>query len=221
MTSVALVTIDTQRDTLDGGPLEIVGTSAVISGIARLCAAFRAAGLPIVHVVRLYNADGSNAEPARRDLVSGPTPILRPGTPGRLLAPGLLPADDIDLDDERLLAGQVQTVGQREFVMYKPRWGAFYGTSLDEHLRQRAVGSIVLCGCNFPNCPRTTIYEASERDYGVVLVSDAVSGLYERGEEEMSNIGVELRSVDEVVAGLDAIRRDHEVDGHDHRPVDA
>jgi len=221
VTSVALVTIDTQRDTLDGGPLEIVGTSAVISGIARLCAAFRAAGLPIVHVVRLYNADGSNAEPARRDLVSGPTPILRPGTPGRLLAPGLLPADDIDLDDERLLAGQVQTVGQREFVMYKPRWGAFYGTSLDEHLRQRAVGSIVLCGCNFPNCPRTTIYEASERDYGVVLVSDAVSGLYERGEEEMSNIGVELRSVDEVVAGLDAIRRDHEVDGHDHRPVDA
>ena len=34
----------------------------------------------------------------------------------------------------------------------------------------------MFCGCNFPNCPRTSIYEASERDFRVVLARDAISG---------------------------------------------
>ena len=53
-------------------------------------------------------------------------------------------------------------------------------------------------GCNFPNCPRTSIYEASERDFRVLLVEDAVSGLYERGKEELRNIGVSMARADEV-----------------------
>src|SRR6202142_3806349 len=84
--SSALITIDTQVDVLDGGPLEIPGTSAVLPNIVRLCAAFRQVERPIVHVVRLYEPDGSNADICRRKLVQGDTPLLRPGTPGRLLA---------------------------------------------------------------------------------------------------------------------------------------
>jgi nicotinamidase-related amidase len=60
----------------------------------------------------------------------------------------------------------------------------------------------VFCGCNFPNCPRTSIYEASERDFRVVLAADAVSGLYERGREELTNIGVGLMETAEVVASV-------------------
>ena len=48
----ALLTIDTQNDTLDGQPLEIPGTSQVLPNIAALCGAFRA-GAPIIHIVRL------------------------------------------------------------------------------------------------------------------------------------------------------------------------
>jgi nicotinamidase-related amidase len=217
----ALVTIDVQRDTLDGQPLEVPGTSAAVPRIARLAAAFRAAGRPVVHVVRLYRADGSNAEPSRRALVSGPTPVLRPGTPGRLLAPGVLPAarggpdgevggpdgevgEDVELDDVLLLAGGLQPVGPGEVVVYKPRWGAFYRTPLDDHLRGLGVTTLVFAGCNFPNCPRTSIYEASERDYDVVVADDAVSGLYDRGRDELAGIGVRLLSTDavvEIVAG--------------------
>ncbi|MBV8162600.1 MAG: cysteine hydrolase, partial [Acidimicrobiia bacterium] len=47
-----------------------------------------------------------------------------------------------------------------------------------------------------------TIYEASERDYRVVLVTDAISGLYERGEVEMTNIGVMLMTVDQVLGEM-------------------
>jgi nicotinamidase-related amidase len=167
-----------------------------------LCEAFRAAARPIVHVVRLYEADGSNAEPLRRELVRGAAPVLRPGTPGRLLAPGLAPDDRVALDDDLLLAGGVQHLGPHEVVIYKPRWGAFYRTPLEDHLRAAGVDTLVFAGCNYPNCPRTSIYEASERDFRLALVTDAISGLYEQGEHELANIGVALMTVDDVVARL-------------------
>ncbi len=59
--------------------------------------------------------------------------------------------------------------------------------------------TIVFCGCNFPNCPRTWIYEASERDFWIVLAEDAISGLYEMGREELENIGVRLMTTAEIV----------------------
>jgi nicotinamidase-related amidase len=206
--SAALLTIDVQTDTLDGGALEIPGTSTAVPQIASLCQAFRGAGLPIVHIVRLYLADGTNAEPVRKDLVTGTTPMLRPGTPGRLLAPGLTPEPAAQFDDELLLSGQPQRLADREIILYKPRWGAFFGTGLDDYLRDNHVDTVVVAGCNYPNCPRTSIYEASERDYRVVLVEDAVSGLYERGRAEMANIGVTLHRADSVIGRLGEMTRD-------------
>lgn len=55
--AAALLTIDVQADTLDGAVLEIPGTSTAVPRIVSLCQAFRNAGLPIVHIVRLYLAD--------------------------------------------------------------------------------------------------------------------------------------------------------------------
>lgn len=198
----ALITIDTQVDTLDGGPLEIPGTLDALPRMVRLCHAFRQVARPIVHIVRLYQPDGSNAEPCRRRLVQGETPLLRPGTPGRLLAPGLVASDAAALDDDGLLRGRVQALGENEVVMYKPRWGAFFQTPLDAHLKALAVDTLVFTGCNFPNCPRTSVYEASERDYRIVLVEDAVSGLYEQGKTELRGIGVHVLSTEDVLAAL-------------------
>jgi len=206
--SAALLTIDVQTDTLDGGALEIPGTSTAVPQIASLCEAFRGAGLPIVHIVRLYLADGSNAEPVRRELVARSTPMLRPGTPGRLLAPGLTPEAAAQFDDELLLSGQPQRLTDHEIILYKPRWGAFYGTRLDDYLRENRVDTVVIAGCNYPNCPRTSIYEASERDYRIALVEDAISGLYELGRTEMANIGVTLHPTESVVASLARTARD-------------
>ena len=200
--SAALLTIDVQVDTLDGGPFEVPGTSAAVPRIASLCQAFREAGLPIVHIVRIYRADGSNAEPVRKQLVAGSIPVLRAGTPGRLLAPGLAPDPSARLDDDLLLSGRAQRLGDREIVLYKPRWGAFFGTTLVNYLNENHVDTVVVAGCNYPNCPRTSIYEASERDYRLVLVNDAVSGLYDRGRAEMANIGVTLCAADAVIAAV-------------------
>jgi nicotinamidase-related amidase len=198
--TAALITIDTQRDLLDDGSFPIAGTTAALPNMQRLLDAFRAAEREIVHIVRLYEPDGSNAERCRRDLLAGGAQLVLTGTPGSQLPNALLPRTDLTLDHEALLRGEVQRLTDRETVIYKPRWGAFYRTPLEEHLRGCEVSTLVFSGCNFPNCPRTSIYEACERDFRVVLARDAISGLYERGERELRAIGVVLLDSDDVVA---------------------
>ena len=203
--SAALLLIDRQRDFLDTpgheGPMAIAGTSAVIPAIAKLARAFRQHGLPIVHVVRLYRPDGSNVDLVRRHSIEQGARIALPGSPGSQIAAELLP-ESVELDHELLLAGGLQQIGTAEHVMYKPRWGAFYDTKLDEHLRENGSNTVVFAGCNFPNCPRTSIYEASERDFRVVLVSDAVSAAYQRGVDEGRAIGVAVRDAAQTLAWL-------------------
>jgi nicotinamidase-related amidase len=203
--SAALVLIDVQRDFLDmpgdDAPMPVDGTRAAISAMAKLATAFRERELPIVHVVRLYQPDGSNVDPVRRRLIEHGARIAAPGSAGSQIAVELLP-NVVELDHELLLSGGLQQVGTAEHVIYKPRWGAFYHTELERHLRESGSNTLVFAGCNFPNCPRTSIYEASERDFRIVLVSDAVSGLYDRGVEECRAIGVDVRDLSQTLDWL-------------------
>jgi len=189
---MALITIDMQNDFLKGQPFEIPGTSEILHQMRELVETFRHALLPVIHMVRLYKPDGSNADLCRRSAVEQGAMIVCPGTSGAELAPSLLPSQETRLDTELLLSGAVQPLGPNEWAIYKPRWGAFFGTSLGQHLSSVGVTSLAFAGCNFPNCPRTSIYEASERDFRIVLVEDAISGLYDRGRDEMKNICVVL-----------------------------
>jgi len=207
--SAALVLIDMQRDFLDipgditgqKAPMPVEGTRAAISAMVHLAKAFRERGLPIVHVVRLYQPDGCNVDLARRRLIEQGARIAAPGSAGSQIAVELLP-NLVELDHGLLLSGGLQQLGTAEHVMYKPRWGAFYGTELERHLRESGSSTLVFAGCNFPNCPRTSIYEASERDFRIVLVSDAVSGLYDRGVEECRAIGVDVRDLSQTLDWL-------------------
>lgn len=200
--SAALVLIDVQRDTYaDGGQLRVEGTREAIPAMARLAAAFRERSLPIVHVVRLYRSDGSNVDLVRRQSVEQGAQLLAPGSAGSQIAPELLP-NAVELDHQLLLRGGLQQLGAREHVMYKPRWGAFYQTNLERHLRDSGSDTVVFAGCNFPNCPRASIYQASERDFRVMLVCDAMSGLYERGIEECRRIAIDVRDSSAALAWL-------------------
>lgn len=59
----ALVTVDMQRDfVLDGAPAQVPGTLEVVPAVASLAESYRAARLPIIHVVRAYSADGSDVD---------------------------------------------------------------------------------------------------------------------------------------------------------------
>jgi nicotinamidase-related amidase len=196
--SAALITIDMQRDFLSDGPFGLAGTTEILPNLEKLTKAFRSAGRPIVHIVRLYPADGHDVDRVRRTLVQAGAEFAQPGTPGRLLAKGLAPTDE--LDDELLLRGEPQLLGPAEYALYKPRWGAFYRTHLDELLAKHGVDTLVFAGCNLPNCPRASIIEAHERDYRVVLVTDAVSQSSDQGFREIAGLGTVLCTTAEAVS---------------------
>lgn len=206
--SSALITIDTQWDTLDGQPFEIPGTTAILPNMKLLLDVFRLTGHPIIHIVRIYQSDGSNVDLCRKDRVIKGARLVLSGTPGCQLAPELLPRKEILLDEALLLSHGIQKIGTNEVVIYKPRWGAFYKTPLEKYLRKQHVSTLVFSGCNFPNCLRTSIYEASERDFRVVLVDDAISGLYDQGRYEILNIGVALLSTSQV---MNAVQRNDNI----------
>jgi nicotinamidase-related amidase len=201
---LALVIIDTQQDfVIPGAPGFIPGTLEALPRMVRLVEKFRQKGLPVIHVVRLYLEDGGNVDLCRRTAVAQGLKMVAPGSPGAEIMEELKPFPQVRLDAPLLLSGKLQAIGPREWFMCKPRWGAFYQTRLEEHLRALGVNTLALCGCNFPNCPRTTIYEASERDFKIILAPDAVSGIYEQALLEMQNIGVSLMTAGECLAWLD------------------
>lgn len=96
--SAALITIDTQRDTLDGQRFEIPGTSAVLPMMRGLLEAFRKTGRLIVHVVRIYLPDGSNVDLCRRESVEEGRGALLADSTGCQLAAELLPEPGTKLD---------------------------------------------------------------------------------------------------------------------------
>jgi nicotinamidase-related amidase len=195
--SSAVITIDTQRDTLDGQPMEIPGTSAALPKIKLILDLYRQKRMPIVHIVRIYQRDGGNVDLCRKEAIENGAHLFLEGSSGCELASEMF-QNDVHLNSDLLLSGKMQEISPHEVIIYKPRWGAFYNTPLNAHLKQLGVDTLVFVGCNFPNCPRTSIYEASERDFKIVLVADAVSGLYAKGKEEMLNIGVQVSPAEAV-----------------------
>ncbi len=206
-----LLTIDVQRDfAVPGAQAFISGTPEIVPALQHLLKAYRQADLPIIHVIRLYLPDGSNVDLCRRERIEGGARVVVPGTEGSNIVKELLPSPDILLNSETLLRGDLQRIAHHEWVIYKSRWGAFYRTGLEEHLLELGVDTIVFSGCNFPNCPRMSIYEASERDFRVVLVMDAVSGVYDRGLEELRGIGVSIMTVAQCINAVMSLSRPNE-----------
>jgi nicotinamidase-related amidase len=199
----AVITIDVQRDFVTAASAACIpGAAEVIPAVSRVVRAFRATDRPIVHIVRLYSNDGSNVDFCRRARIEAGSRIVEPGSDGSHVVEELLPAGDVRLDADLLLSGEKQKIGEHEWIIYKPRWGAFYKTPLAHHLAELKVNTIVFLGINFPNCPRTTIYQASERDFRIVVVKDAVSGLYDRALDELIGIGATITKVDELLGIL-------------------
>lgn len=200
----ALITIDMQNDfTWPGAKAYIPGTARVVPKIAALAYRFRSKGLPVFHIIRLYRADGSNADLCRREMVESGVRVVSPETYGSTVVDALVDGASAEQKDGQLLEKGYTQLSNNDWIVYKPRWGAFYETSLNKLLRQQQVTTVVVCGCNFPNCPRTSIYEASERDFKIVAIHDAISCIYKRGIQELTRIGVYVCSTNEAESCLE------------------
>lgn len=136
----ALITIDLQKDnSLAGSVAEVQGTAELLPTIELITNAFRAASRPIIHVIRLYKTDGSNVDLCRREVVENGFQFVVPDTEGSNLVNAVRPANSPDLDGDELLSGKFQQLGEQDWAMYKPRWGAFYQTHLEKFLIEKRL----------------------------------------------------------------------------------
>jgi len=165
---------------------------------------FRRAGKPIVHVVRLYQPDGSDADRCVRWAIRHKgLRLVVPNTWGSQLLPETNPTG-ARLDARALMDGQIQKLTGKEFVCYKPRFNGFHNTSLHQFLQTQNINSVVFVGITFPNCVRATQLGATDRDYRVALVPAACTQVYQGGLEAMQGEGVQLLTS----AGLDRLLDD-------------
>ena len=181
----ALVLIDLQQGILPyaKGPRT---SDAVLDASARLIHRFRERGAPIVLVRVGPSPDFGDA---LRQSVDQPTPVPANG----------LPANWWTFPDEL-------PVSERDILITKRQWNAFYGTELDLQLRRRGIQTIVLGGISTNVGVESTAGAAFERNYSLVLVEDAMScASAEQHEASIKFIFPRLghvRKTDDVIAAM-------------------
>ena len=150
--NTALVLIDLQNMVV-GLPLAHP-VKDILDNSAKLIAAFREAGQPIVIVN--VNPSGAAWLKSRKDPSSGPAPVFN--------------ADWLDIVSE------IKTEPGDIFIT-KHTWGAFFETALHEELKKREVTGIVLAGISTSIGVEGTGRQASELGYNITFVIDAVTDM--------------------------------------------
>jgi nicotinamidase-related amidase len=181
--TTAVVAVDMHRGHLDPAvatlPLPAARCGPVIARAAELLGEARALGVPVVHVVTEYrDAAEIAANPfwkaAHDDPGKARRGILRhnlAGSPGTEIVPALL-------DPRDLVVGG------------KKRYSAFLDTGLDFLLRRRlGADTVILAGINTSSCILCSAFEATNRDYRVVIAADAVDSM---DGEEMHRFALRL-----------------------------
>jgi nicotinamidase-related amidase len=181
--TTAIVAVDMHRGHLDPVvgtlPLPAERCGPVIQRAADLFTEVRTLGVPIVHVVTEYrDADEIAANPFWKAVHDDPAKarrgILRHnlvGSPGTEIIPELLERRDL-------------------VVRGKKRYSVFHATDLEFVLRRRlAVDTLVLAGINTTSCVLCGAFEATNRDFRVVIAADAVDSM---DGEEMHRFALRL-----------------------------
>ncbi|HEY5848283.1 MAG TPA: cysteine hydrolase [Microlunatus sp.] len=181
---VALVVIDMQRDfLLPGGFGETLGNdvsqlAAVVPPLRTVLAAARAAGLMIIHTREGHRPDLSDLPAAKHRRGQPSLRIGDPGAYGRILIRGEYGHDIIDE-----LAPE-----PGESVIDKPGKGSFYGTDLDALLSTGGITQLIVTGVTTEVCVHTTVREANDRGYEVLVLSDCVGSYF----PEFQRIGLDM-----------------------------
>ena len=170
----ALLIIDMQRDFLEpGGFGEMLGNDVsqlrrTIEPNRRLLAAWRAAGLLVIHTREGHRPDLSDLPPSKKVRGRGATTIGDSGPMGRILVRGEYGHDLVDSLQPQ--AG--------EPVVDKPGKGSFYATDLDSILKTRGITHLIVCGVTTEVCVHTTVREANDRGYECLVLSDCVASYF-------------------------------------------
>ena len=182
--TTALVVIDMQRDfLLPGGFGETLGNDVsllrqVVPPLTDLLAAARAAGLLVIHTREGHRPDLSDCPPAKLKRGKPSQRIGDQGALGRILIRGEYGHDIID--ELAPLPG--------ETVIDKPGKGSFYGTDLQSILTEAGITQLIVTGVTTEVCVHTTVREANDRGYEVLVLSDCVGSYF----PEFQRVGLDM-----------------------------
>jgi nicotinamidase-related amidase len=220
--TTALLIIDMQRDFLhaDGYLYQQVQTQnlnspnqhaqdnhealtrlqSIIPRLESLLSTFRRANFPIYHTREGHEPHMAtiSTREAHRSAVNG-SRIGSRGPLGRLLIRG---------ERGHEIISELCPL-PTEPIIDKPGRGAFTNTELDAALRGRGIRNLVVCGVTADACVSSTVREASDRGYDVLVVEDGVESMNEglkrwsleaiRVEGGLFGVTAECRDISEVV----------------------
>ena len=184
--------IDMQNDfVLPDAAQCIDGAVAIIPNIQKLLATFRDKSLPIFHVYRKYRKDGSDIEKTRLDDFLDGEKYCVPYTKGCEIVDALSPIEG-------------------EYKIVKNRFSAFMNTGFDFILRRLDIQHIVVCGIQYPNCIRATVFDGVALGYDVTLVTDATAAqtdeIAQANIVDIGNIGVACMRTNNIVEKMKKIK---------------
>lgn len=186
LNKTALVVIDMQKGIAAlNRKLEPNTVSQVIANVSKLVKKFRETGMP-VFLVHVASIDGKDTLHPLTDQQAQWSSSQRP-------------ADWTEFVDE------IKPTN-KDVVITKRQWGAFYGTELDLQLRRRGIDTIVLCGVSTNIGVETTARDAYQRGYNQVFATDAMAASTKDEHETtlkyiFPRIGL-LRTADQILAAI-------------------
>jgi nicotinamidase-related amidase len=152
VTTTVLLVIDMLQDFFRHGPL-VQRRQSLTTSINELVAAFHAHGQPVIWVRQEFAPDLSDAF---LELRRGNIRITMAGTDGCQLLPELARES-------------------RDAMIVKKRYSAFFRTELESLLAGIAPAVLVVAGVNTHACVRTTVIDAYQRDYHIVVADDCIA----------------------------------------------
>jgi biuret amidohydrolase len=204
----AVLAIDTHRGHLDPEiatmPVAADIASAVVEASARLLAATRAARIPTAYLVMHNRTVAGRSENLRNPFwqtVEHVRASLTPDLPSTISGHNLVGSPQTEVMPE-LAPGPDDVV-----ITSKHRLSSFLDTDLESWLRVRGAEMLLLIGINTNTCVLCAAFEAFNRDYGAVVVSDCVHSMYgddlhEFGLENVARCFGWVLTADEVVEKL-------------------
>ena len=170
----ALLIIDMQRDFLEAGGFgEMLGNDVsqlrrTIEPNRKLLAAWRKAGLVVIHTREGHRPDLTDLPPAKKIRGRSKTCIGDAGPMGRILVRG---------EEGHDIIPELYPLAS-EPVIDKPGKGAFFATDLQAILHNRGIKSLVVTGVTTEVCVNTTVREANDRGYECLVLSDCCGSYF-------------------------------------------
>ena len=146
--STALLVLDVQR-----GAVSYVGEdSELLKSLSNAVATARKAGIRVIHAMVHFREGYPEISPRNRAF-------------SKALATGALQAADMSIHSA--VAPQ-----PGEVIVTKERSSAFTGSDLEVVLRAQGINRLVLCGITTGNVVLSTLLEAEDKDYELIVLSD-------------------------------------------------